>query len=447
MSSRLRTSPYPRIGSKRGHPRRLLGHRVHDGLVADMTLILVSNRLPVTIRRVGNRLDVQPNPGGVAAGPPSIHRELRGRSVRWPGSIAPGAIKQSSARSPEARIGSSPHITSPPYDVFRLLPWHKKILQGMLGADLIGFHTYDYARAFLGSLLRDLGLDNRIGAVVAGHRAVQVDVFPLGVDVTTFNSTSIGPSAARSIARLRKGVEPSKLLFSISRLDYTKGIPEALEAFGRFLEVHPEWRRKITYFLAVVPSRERAAQYARLKRTIDERAGRINSRYSTIAWSPIRYVYRQLDFDELLALYRVSAGAIVTPLRDGMNLIAKEYVAAKQEPRRALILSEMAGASKEMREALIVNPNDVEDVVGAIHRALSMRVDEQAARIRAMQERLRRYDARTWATRFLERLEDAVRMSQDLAAKDLSDRHRKEIRHAYRQAGRRLLLLDYDGTQ
>ncbi|TLZ85942.1 MAG: bifunctional alpha,alpha-trehalose-phosphate synthase (UDP-forming)/trehalose-phosphatase [Methanobacteriota archaeon] len=499
-----------------------------------MTLILVSNRLPVTVRRVGHRLDVQPNPGGVAAGLASVHRELRGRWFGWPGSIASGDSKQVAARLekefdchpvvlpsnlarlyyggfsngtlwplfhsfstyarysaseweayrtvnarfadaiagalrpndqlwihdyhllllpglirerlPEARIGFFLHIPFPPYDVFRLLPWHKEILQGVLGADLIGFHTYDYARAFLGSLLRDLGLDNRIGTVVAGHRAVQVDVFPLGVDVAKFNSTSIGPPAARSIARLRKGLEPSKLLFSISRLDYTKGIPEALEAFGRFLEVHPEWRRKITYFLAVVPSRERVAEYARLKRTIDERVGRINSRYSTIAWSPIRYVYRQLDFDELLALYRVSDVAVVTPLRDGMNLIAKEYVAAKQEPRGVLILSEMAGASKEMLEALIVNPNDVEDVVGAIHRALTMPLDEQAARIRAMQERLRRYDARTWAARFLERLDDAVRVSQDLAAKGLSEGHRKEIRQAYRKAAQRLLLLDYDGT-
>src|SRR2546428_308001 len=534
MSSRLGTSASPRFGRSGAHPDRLLAPRVQEGPVPALPLPRASTRPRLTVGGVGTRLDVQPNPGGGAAGLASIHRELRGRWFGWPGSIAPGETKQVTARRekefdchpvvlphnlarlyysgfsngtlwplfhsfstyarysasewdayravnakfadtivralrpddqlwildyhplhlpgligerlPEARIGFFLHTPFPPYDVFRLLPWHKEILQGMLGADLIGFHTYDYARAFLGSLLRDLGLDNRIGAVVAGHRAVQVDVFPLGVDVTTFNSTSIGPSAARSIARLRKGVEPSKLLFSISRLDYTKGIPEALEAFGRFLEVHPEWRRKITYFLAVVPSRERVAQYARLKRTIDERAGRINSRYSTIAWSPIRYVYRQLDFDELLALYRVSDVAIVTPLRDGMNLIAKEYVAAKQEPRGVLILSEMAGASKEMREALIVNPNDVEDVVGAIHRALSMPLDEQAARIRAMQERLRRYDARTWATRFLERLEDAVRMSQDLAAKDLSDRHRKEIRQAYRKAGRRLLLLDYDGT-
>ncbi|TMA00139.1 MAG: hypothetical protein E6J97_04575 [Methanobacteriota archaeon] len=437
MSSRSRQAPIPELDpdtQSATWPRTL----DRDGPFADMTLILVSNRLPVTVRRIGNRLDVQPNPGGVAAGLASFHRELQARWFGWPGSIAPGESKQVTARLekefdcvpvilpstlarpyyagfsngtlwplfhsfstyarysaseweayrtvnakfadaivqalrpkdqlwihdyhllllprlirdrvPEARVGFFLHIPFPPYDVFRLLPWHREILQGMLGADLIGFHTYDYARAFLGSLLRDLGLDNRIGTIVTGHRAVQVDVFPLGVDVAKFNSTPIGPSAGRSIARLRKGLEPSKLLFSISRLDYTKGIPEGLDAFGRFLERHPEWRRKITYLLAVVPSRERVAEYARLKRAIDERVGRINSRYSTIAWSPIRYVYRQLDFDELIALYRVSDVAIITPLRDGMNLIAKEYVAAKQEPRGVLILSEMAGASKEHRE-------------------------------------------------------------------------------------------------
>ena len=349
-------------------------------------------------------------------------------------------------RVPDARIGFFLHIPFPPYDVFRLLPWHREVLEGLLGADLIGFHTYDYARAFLGSVLRDLGLDNRIGAIVAGHRVVQVDVFPLGIDVAKFGSESVGPSVERSLARMRRGTGPSKLLFSISRLDYTKGIPQQLDAFERFLESHAEWRRKVTYLLAVVPSRERVTQYARLKRDIDERVGRINSRFGTIAWTPIRYLYRQLDFDELLALYRASDVALVAPLRDGMNLVAKEFVAAKQEPRGVLILSEMAGASKELREALIVNPNDVKEVVDALDRAMTMSPEEQAMRIHAMQDRLRRYDARTWAMRFLERLDEAVRLSEDLAVKSLSEGTRREIRRAARQAQRRLFLLDYDGT-
>src|SRR2546427_819054 len=251
----------------------------------------------------------------------------------------------------DAGMGFFLHIPFPPYDVFRLLPWHREVLEGLLGADLIGFHTYDYARAFLGSVLRDLGLDNRIGMITAGHRVVQVDVFPLGIDVAAFRSAWVAPSVGRSLPRAQKGRGPSKLLFSVSRLDYTKGIPQQLEAFGRFLEAHPEWRRNVTYLLAVVPSRERVAEYARLKREIDERVGRINSRYGTIAWTPIRYLYRQLDFDE-----------------------------------------------------------------------------------------------RTWAMRFLERLDEAVRFSEDLAIKILSEAEQKEIRLTYRKGKRRLLLLDYDGT-
>src|SRR3989449_994354 len=217
--------------------------------------------------------------------------------------------------------------------------------------------------------------------ITAGHRVVQVDVFPLGIDAGRFGSASVPPPVERSLPRVQKGPGPSKLFFSFPRLDYTKGIPQQLEAFGRFLEAHPEWRRNVTYLLAVVPSRERVAEYARLKREIDERVGRINSRYGTIAWTPIRYLYRQLDFDELVALYRASDVALIAPLRDGMNLVAKEYVASKREPRGVLILSEMAGASREMREALTVNPNDVEEVGAAIARAVTMPPKERVVRV------------------------------------------------------------------
>ncbi len=499
-----------------------------------MTLLLVSNRLPVTLKRIGERLDVRVNPGGVAAGLASFYREHGARWFGWPGDVAPSEspeiatrlekefechpvfLPRKLARSfyagfsngtlwplfhsfstyarysasewaayrevnerfadevaralrpddvvwihdyqlllvpqmirervPEARIGFFLHIPFPPYDVLRLLPWHRDLLRGVLGADLVGFHTYDYMRAFVGSVRRGLGYESRIGTITAEHRVVQADVFPLGIDVETFASAPVGPAALNSIARLRRALGSSKLVFSISRLDYTKGIPEQIEAFGRFLESHREWRRKVAYVLAVVPSRERVAEYARLKREIDERVGRINSRYGTLAWTPIRYLYRQLDFEELLGLYRASDVALITPLRDGMNLVAKEYVASRQEPNGVLILSEMAGASRELLEALVVNPNDVDEIVSAIGRALAMPEEEQAARIRAMQARLRRYDARTWATRFLDRLDDVVRLSEDLAVKRLSGAHRDQILQAYRNAGRRLLLLDYDGT-
>ncbi len=499
-----------------------------------MTLLLVSNRLPVSLHRTKDRLGISPNPGGLTAGLGSFYREFRAQWLGWLGDVAPEEAKRVAARLrrefdchavflprevarayyagfsngtlwplfhsfatyaafrasdweayraanerfaeavtgawrpgdilwihdyhlmllpqmirervPEARIGFFLHIPFPPYDVFRLLPEHREILHGVLGADLIGFHTYDYARAFLGSVRRSLGYDNEIGSVVVGQRAVQVDVFPLGIDFERFASTPVGPTVVRAIARLRKGLGESKLLFSISRLDYTKGIPQQLDAFGRFLELHPTWRGKVTYLLAVVPSREKVAQYAQLKREIDERVGRINSAYASLSWTPIRYLYRQLDFDELLALYRASDVAFLTPLRDGMNLIAKEYVASRADARGVLVLSEMAGASKELLEALIVNPNDVDEVAEAIRRAITMPEAEQARRIAAMRARLQRYDARTWATRFTERLEEAVRLSHDLAVRGLSDPDRSAIRKAYRSAARRLFLLDYDGT-
>src|SRR6266487_2569904 len=499
-----------------------------------MTLLLVSNRLPVTLKRVGDRLDVRVNPGGVAAGLASFYREHGARWFGWPGDVDPAESPEVATRleeefdchpvflsrklarsfyagfsngtlwplfhsfstyarysasewtayrevnerfadevahalrsddvvwihdyqlllvpqmirerAPDARIGFFLHIPFPPYDVFRLLPWHRELLRGVLGADLVGFHTYDYMRAFVGSVRRGLGYESRIGTIATEHRVVQADVFPLGIDVEAFAFTSVGPAAASSIARLRRALGSSKLLFSVSRLDYTKGIREQIEAFGRFLESHPEWRRKVAYVLAVVPSRERVAEYARLKREIDERVGRINSRYGTLAWTPIRYLYRQLEFEELLALYRASDVGFITPLRDGMNLVAKEYVASRQEPSGVLILSEMAGASRELLEALVVNPNDVDEVVDAIGRALTMPAEEQAARIRAMQDRLRRYDARTWATKFLERLDDVVRLSQDLAVKRLSGGHRDQIRRAFHRARRRLLLLEGLGS-
>src|SRR2546428_101720 len=247
-----------------------------------MTLLLVSNRLPISLRRIGNRLDVQPNPGGVAAGLAAFYREYKARWFGWPGEVLPLETQQVASRL-EKEVDCRP--------VFLPRKLARAYYAGF--ADLIGFHTYDYARAFLGSVLRDLGLDNRIGAITAGHRIVQVDVFPLGIDVARFGSASVAPTVERSLSRIHKGRGPSKLLFSVSRLDYTKGIPQQLEAFGRFLEAHPEWRRNVTYLLAVVPSRERVAEYARLKREIDERVGRINSRYGTSAWRASRQPFRQ----------------------------------------------------------------------------------------------------------------------------------------------------------
>lgn len=349
-------------------------------------------------------------------------------------------------KKPEARIGFFLHIPFPPYSDLRQLPWCREIVEALLGADLIGFHTFDDAHAFLSSVRRLLGKDNEIGQIVVGRRVVQVDVFPMGVDFARITAARDRPEVQGHVARFREGLGPSKLVFSLSRLDYTKGIPQALEGVESFLAANPAWRGRFVYLLVVVPSREIVDRYAEEKREIDRLVGRINSRYGTFDWTPIRYIYRYLDFEELVALYRSADVALITPLRDGMNLVAKEYLAAKDDLRGVLVLSEMAGASKELHEALLVNPNSPGEIAEALRRALEMPEEEQLRRNRLMRVRLEHYDVQRWARHFLERLEESVAVSRSLAVRIPTRSDRDAIVASYAKARRRLLLLDYDGT-
>lgn len=350
------------------------------------------------------------------------------------------------ARRPSARIGFFLHIPFPPYDTLRVLPWHRELLEGMLGADLVGFHTFDYAQAFLSNVRRVLGLDNEIGQLFVGARAVQVDVFPMGIDAERFERAATLPEVRAEVARVRRSVHDSRVVLSLSRLDYTKGIPEELAAIETFFERHPDWRDRVTFVLIVVPSRERVETYAALKREIDETVGRINSRFGHLDWMPVRYVYHALPFEELLGLYAAADVLLAVPLRDGMNLVAKEYLAAHPDDAGVLVLSEMAGASRELLEALRVNPNHREEVAEAIHRALTLEPDDRARRSRALRARVREYDLKRWSHHFLARLEDAVAASDRLAVRLVTPKVAKALADAYAAAERRLLILDYDGT-
>ncbi|MBU0684446.1 MAG: bifunctional alpha,alpha-trehalose-phosphate synthase (UDP-forming)/trehalose-phosphatase [Candidatus Thermoplasmatota archaeon] len=357
--------------------------------------------------------------------------------------LLPAYIRE---RVPGAKIGFFLHTPFPHYDTLRLIPWHRDIVSGLLGADLVGFHTYDYSQSFLGSIRHILGLDNRIGQIVTRGRAVQVDVFPISVDFDQYSTSSERQAVKNRIARLRRQTGDLKTIFSISRLDYTKGIPHQLLSIERLLETHPEMRRKFVYLSVVVPSRERVDLYRQLKRDIDEIVGRINSRFGTMDWMPIRYMYRRLDDDELSAQYASAHVALVMPLNDGMNLIAKEYIASRADETGVLVLSEMAGASKELLEALIVNPNDVDEIAGSLHKALTMPIVEQIRRNRIMRARLQKADIHRWVARFLEKLEEAVKSSDNLMTMLMTDRTKSEIRERYASARKRLFLLDYDGT-
>ncbi|MDP2180992.1 MAG: bifunctional alpha,alpha-trehalose-phosphate synthase (UDP-forming)/trehalose-phosphatase [Actinomycetota bacterium] len=347
---------------------------------------------------------------------------------------------------PEATIGFFMHIPFPSFEVFRMLPWRRELLEGLLGADLVGFHTYDYVRHFLGSARRLLGTEDQYGRVSVDERLVLVDAFPMGIDYDRYADGVASKRAQREIETIRTRTQNRKLVLSVDRLDYTKGIPERLRTFEALLDRHPSWRGRVSLMLVAVPSRTRVEQYRELKREVDELVGSINGAYSTLEWTPVRYHYRSLPFHMLVGTYGAADVALVTPLRDGMNLIAKEYVATCIDGIGVLVLSEMAGAAKELAEAVLVNPNDRDAMVEALLEALTMAPDEQRARNEAMQRRLRRYTVQRWAEDFLGRLQEIKLTQVGFGAHLLDEWATERMLTEFRDASRRLLLLDYDGT-
>lgn len=327
------------------------------------------------------------------------------------------------------------HIPFPPYDLFRLLPWSRKILRGMLSCDLIGFHVHGYARNFMDCVEFLLGerVDRRAMLVEHGDRTVQIGVHPLGIDFDLFESRAhVAPPAAKGDERVILGVD---------RLDYTKGIPERLAAFERLLDRFPQHRERVVLVQLAVPSRSQVTEYRDLKRELDELVGRINGRFGTATWTPIRYMYRAVPPERLCAMYRDAQVGLVTPVRDGMNLVAKEYVACQTNNPGVLVLSRLAGAAETMREAIQVNPYDVDGTAESLHRALSMDDSERSSRMTALRRRERRDNVHEWVRRFL----DAARATQDRLRPPTPADFDAWL-------GRRLanyhiaLFLDYDGT-
>ena len=347
---------------------------------------------------------------------------------------------------PDAAIGFFLHIPFPSYEIFRMLPWREEILKGLTGADLIGFHTYDYARHFLSSLLRIQGLEQDFGRVTVGDRVIKVDTFPLGVDINRYSTAYERPEVKHELEALRQQVGERKVILTVDRLDFSKGIIQRLKAFEKFLSRHPEWLGRVTLLSLLVPSRTRVPEYQNLKSQVDELIGRINGQLSQPGWAPITYLYRSLPFEQLIALYLLADVTLVTPLRDGMNLVAKEYLVSRPDGTGVLVLSETAGAAAELGEAIIVNPHDEEMLVDALHQALEMPIEEQEARNATMRARLRRYDTERWADDFLSQLAKVQEVRRLHLPKRLHGELKQELVQAYEDSERRLLLLDYDGT-
>ncbi len=343
-------------------------------------------------------------------------------------------------------IGFFLHIPFPSYEVFRLLPWRKQLLDGVLGADLIGFHTYDDMRHFLSAASRICFVSNVHGEINTHNRTVVVDSFPISIDYEKYAGIAASNEAKSREIKHKQNLTDQKVMLSIDRLDYSKGIPARLQIFDLFLEKYPDWVGKVTLMMVVVPSRDNVEKYKDLKEEVDLLVGRINGKYGSTQWTPIQYFYRSFPIEDLSAYYRMADVALVTPMRDGMNLVCKEYVASKLDQKGVLILSEMAGASKELSEALVVNPNDKHQVRDAIYEALTMAEEEQMEHMAIMQDTIKKYDIHHWVKMFMDRLAEVQNKKVEMETKMVDKLHKKEWIDRFKNSSGAIIFLDYDGT-
>jgi trehalose 6-phosphate synthase/phosphatase len=352
------------------------------------------------------------------------------------------------AKFPSVSIGFFLHIPFPSYEIFRLLPrkWGKEILNGLLDADLVGFHTYDYTQYFLRCVLRILGHNHQMGMMTLEHKLTKADTFPMGIDFNKYNSAVNLENVKKEKNKLKKGLQDLKIIFSVDRQDYTKGILNRLEGYELFLKNNPSWRQKVVLVMIIVPSRIGIEDYQEAKNMINQIIGKINGDYGDIHWTPVIYQYKSIPFKKLIALYNISDVGLVTPLRDGMNLVAKEYVAACKEKRGVLILSEMAGAAMELGDAIIINPNHREEIAEAIKKALELPIEDQERRISNMQDWLKKHDVNRWATSFLDGLKDVKEEQKKYGTVPLKGPILDGMLEQYRKSQNKILLLDYDGT-
>ncbi len=350
-------------------------------------------------------------------------------------------------RLPDAAIGFFLHIPFPSSEIFPVLPRREELLEGLLGADLLAFQTHGHLQQFRAALLRVLGTESKVTQVALGSRSVRMEALPIGIapeeytsllkdDATT--AEKYGDWGARHSGR--------KILLAVDRLDYTKGVPERLRAFEYLLRSSPELKEKIILIQIAVPTREGIDTYQDLRTEVNRLVGEINGKFGTPEWTPLVYINRSIERTELVGLYKLADVCWVGPLRDGMNLVAKEYVACKPEGDGVLVLSEFAGAAAEMGEALLINPFDEERTESTIKRALALDEQERRMRMRMLHRRVLRNNVFRWGERFLAALQDAVLNRARSNGAEPQRLRPSEVRDAYVGAKHRLLVLDYDGT-
>lgn len=346
---------------------------------------------------------------------------------------------------PDARIGFFLHVPFPSADVYRILPWRSEVLESLLGSDLVGFHTASYAHNFELAASQLTNADFAPDGISFNDRLVRVAVYPIGIDVEPFERTAEAPQIEQEILKIRKSHPDKRIVLGVDRLDYTKGLPRRFMSLVRLLERRPALRDKLLFMQIAVPSREKISAYGELRSAVNELVGRINAQYGTLAGGPMQLLYRSISHHPLVALYRSADVMLVTPLRDGMNLVAKEYVASRVDDDGVLVLSEFAGAAAELRESLTVNPYDLGGTASTLASALDMAPDERRIRMQAMRAHVRMYDVHRWAARFVEDL----RRQSGSAGEVIVPRPPplpEAVISGFVAAPERHILLDYDGT-
>ncbi len=347
----------------------------------------------------------------------------------------------------QVKIGFFLHIPFPSYEIFRLLPWREEILEGILGSDLVGFHTASYGQYFRDAVREILGLESEDGAIVLDKRRVEIDAFPLGVDFNHWNENLTPEHSsllASSLRNLKTEHPILRLLLSVDRLDYTKGLPRKLLAFERLLEQHEELRGLVSLVQIAPPSRDAVPVYGRYRKQVEELVGRINGNYGLPGYQPVQYIARSFSSDEISLLYPITDVMVVTPLRDGMNLVAKEFIASRHDEDGVLVLSELAGAAAELDEALKVNPYDIDKTAAVLFEAVTMDANERRLRMRAMRTRIETFDTHVWARTFIDRLQGVEDRGSDL---EPSFQSPKDLALSLFESEKKIVLfIDHEGA-
>lgn len=351
--------------------------------------------------------------------------------------LVPELLRQRGVASP---IGYFLHIPFPSSEIYRTLPVREHVLRGILGSDFVGFHAYEYVSHFRKSCLRVLGIDSDPEMVKTSSRRVHLGVLPIGIDPVEIEEMATQPEAIHEFDSLRRTYADKKIIIGVDRLDYTKGIPEKLLAFEELLKRHPKWRQRCVLIQVAAPSRESVDEYQALKRRVDELVGRINGKYSSPDHTPIVYINQNVARTRLTGMYQAADIALVTPIRDGMNLVALEYIAARGTQGGSLVLSEFAGAAYLLPGARLVSPYNITEVADVLAEELERdHVDSTH-----MLEFVNENTSRAWAGRFLDRLESTAKEIRPSALR--LKVNEQPLNQRLLEARNPLVLLDYDGT-